>query len=60
MEIVLVGILGLAFGVVFERYHICMNSAITYSFLFGGMRKLKGLLAAVLVSALLFNLLIIR
>ena len=57
MEIVLAGILGLAFGVVFERYHFCMNSAITHVFLFGGTRKLKGLLAAVLVSAVLFNLL---
>jgi uncharacterized membrane protein YedE/YeeE len=58
MEIVLAGILGLAFGMVFERYHFCMNSAITHVFLFGGTRRLKGLLAAVLVSAVLFNLLI--
>jgi uncharacterized membrane protein YedE/YeeE len=58
METVLAIVVGLAFGVVFERYHICMNSAITHVFLFGGTRRLKGLLAAVLVSAVLFNLLI--
>ena len=50
--------LGLAFGVVFERYYLCMSSAITDVFLLRDTRKLKGLLTAVLVSAVLFNLLI--
>jgi uncharacterized membrane protein YedE/YeeE len=58
MKIALAIVVGLAFGVVFERYHICMNSAITHVFLFGGTRRLKGVLVAVLVSAVLFNLLI--
>jgi uncharacterized membrane protein YedE/YeeE len=50
--------LGLAFGVVFERYYFCMNSAITDVFLMRDTRKLRGLLTAVLVSAVLFNILI--
>ena len=50
--------LGLAFGVVFERYYLCMSSAITDVFLLRDTRKLKGLLAAVVVSAVLFNLMI--
>lgn len=58
MQTTLAIVLGLAFGVLFERYYICMNSTITDVFLFGDTRKLKGLLTTILVSAVLFNLLI--
>ncbi len=50
--------LALLFGVVFERYSFCMNSALTDVYLMRDTRKLKGLLMAVLASAVLFNALI--
>ena len=58
MQTVLTIIIVLAFGVVFERYFFCMNSAISDAFISRDTRKLKGLLTAVLVSAVLFNILI--
>ncbi|MEW6365712.1 MAG: YeeE/YedE family protein [Acidobacteriota bacterium] len=51
-------VLGLIFGVVFEKYHFCMNSMMADAFLFGDTQRLKGLLAALLASAVGFNLLI--
>jgi uncharacterized membrane protein YedE/YeeE len=58
MQTIFTIVLGLAFGVVFERYYFCMNSAITDVFIIRDTRRLKGLLTAVLVSAVLFNVLI--
>jgi uncharacterized membrane protein YedE/YeeE len=58
MQTLIAVAIGLAFGVVFERYGFCMNSAVTDVFLFRDTRKLKGLLVAILASAVLFNLLI--
>ena len=58
MQTFLIIIIAVAFGIVFERYYFCMNSAITDTILISDTRKLKGLIAAVLASAILFNTLI--
>ena len=58
MQIILALALSLALGWVFERYHFCMNSTITDVFLFRDTGKLKGLIAGLLLSAVLFNILI--
>jgi uncharacterized protein len=58
MRIVAVVILGSLMGVVFERFRLCMSSAMTDSVLLGDRTKLRGLLFGVLVSAAAFNALI--
>ncbi len=58
MHITLVLGLGLAFGAVFEKYHLCLNSTVSDVFISGDTSRLRGLLAALLVSGVLFNLLI--
>jgi len=58
MRLVALIVLGSLMGAVFERYRLCMSSTVTDQLLLGDGSKLRGLLFAVLLSAVTFNALI--